>query len=258
MSIYKNFILIILSTLLYSNEIKIMPLGDSITYDNNYKDITHTRPIELRHGYRNYLWYKLKQANYQVDFVGSKSSGQHIKPNFDTDNEGHPGWTSCQIAANIYSFLLKNQADIILLHIGTNDNNTSVTCVEKIFDEVKRYQKVYRKNIKIITALILDNKNHNKQHKIFNNNLKNLVLKRIKQGDTLKLVDMMKGAKINYKLDMEDLSHPNNVGYEKMANLWFYAITNIRKTKLEYTDTNKNLLKYKQRKYLLSRNKRYD
>ena len=49
--------------------IRIMPLGDSITYDNHEGD---TRPEGLRTGYRQPLWLKLTQeGGYNVDFVGS-------------------------------------------------------------------------------------------------------------------------------------------------------------------------------------------
>ena len=56
---------------LYASAIKIMPLGDSITYDNSYADLENPRSTSMRSAYRNYLWYMLKDGGFNVDFVGS-------------------------------------------------------------------------------------------------------------------------------------------------------------------------------------------
>ena len=59
-------------------KINIMPLGDSITYDNN---IGETRPDSERTGYRQPLWLDLLGSGYDdVDFVGSLEAGQGIPP----------------------------------------------------------------------------------------------------------------------------------------------------------------------------------
>ena len=64
---------------------RIMLLGDSITYDDAYLDHPELggntpRPASERHGYRNHLWYLLKDAQYDVDFVGSRIAGTDITP----------------------------------------------------------------------------------------------------------------------------------------------------------------------------------
>ena len=48
--------------------VRIMPLGDSITYDNYSGD---TRPSSIRTSYRSHLWWELQDNGYNVDFVGS-------------------------------------------------------------------------------------------------------------------------------------------------------------------------------------------
>ena len=113
------------------SQTKIIPLGDSITYDDAYRDNpdlggTHPRPASQRYGYRGFLWYKLKDAKFDVDFVGSRSAGSAIVPPFDPDNEGYPGEKSAFIADHVYHFLQLNPADIVLLHIGSNDWSSSV------------------------------------------------------------------------------------------------------------------------------------
>jgi len=101
--------------------VRIMPCGDSITYDNHSGD---TRPDSLRTGYRQPLWLLLEGAGYDVDFVGKVRAGYGAVPHFDSDSEGHPGWQDHQVADSIYVWLEQNPADIILLHIGTNGLNT--------------------------------------------------------------------------------------------------------------------------------------
>lgn len=116
---------------------RIMPLGDSITYGvYDQYDAAGGSPA----GYRKPLWDALAKAGYQVDFVGGERAGP-TGGSFDRDNEGHPGIRTQQYADGytwnnngtadsngvreyINSWLDANPADIILLHIGTNDLNT--------------------------------------------------------------------------------------------------------------------------------------
>ena len=51
--------------------VRIMPLGDSITYDSHSGDI---RPSSLRTSYRQPLWLSLTGTGYNVDFVHLKFS----------------------------------------------------------------------------------------------------------------------------------------------------------------------------------------
>lgn len=121
--------LLLFPQLVFGAAIRIMPLGDSITYDNNVDDEPPTnpnaRPIEERIGYRLPLWLNLTAGGYDVDFVGSveagQDAGQDADPPFDPDNEGHPGYTADQVADFIYDgingWLQLNPADVILLYI---------------------------------------------------------------------------------------------------------------------------------------------
>jgi lysophospholipase L1-like esterase len=92
--------------------IKIMPLGDSITYGT---------PHPRYGGYRHALWTLLNGDGFRVNFVGSQHSGDGVIP--DPNNEGHPGWTIPQIKNGVdrNGWLEKTRPDVILLHIGTND-----------------------------------------------------------------------------------------------------------------------------------------
>src|SRR5215471_17654223 len=64
-----------------STGIKIMPLGDSITYGEG---------STTGAGYRLQLWNELRARGFPVEFVGSVQTGP---TSFDRENEGLPGWT---------------------------------------------------------------------------------------------------------------------------------------------------------------------
>ena len=65
-------------------EIKILPLGDSITANTETKS------------YRYYLWNMLTTDGYKIDFLGSQK--YQIYDNFDPDHEGHSGWRADRIS----------------------------------------------------------------------------------------------------------------------------------------------------------------
>lgn len=211
---------LLLSTTLFAETIRIMPLGDSIT-----SGVTiDPDPVSERIGYRAPLYSQLIDAKYSVNFVGSLSTGVAVEPAFDVNNEGHPGWTSSQVGNNVYRYLSQNPADIVLLHIGTNDNDTSVAGVNDILDEIDLYEEQTGRFVRVIIALIVDRQN---QSDVlisgFNHNLNNLVQKRIQTADALTLVDMYRGAGMTSS-DYADNTHPSNAGYSKMADVWFNAL----------------------------------
>ena len=203
---------------------KIMPLGDSITYDDLRSDSINYRPDGIRTAYRDDLWYMLQDANFAADFVGSQVAGQDITPPFDADNEGHPGWTSYDISETVYQFLSDNPPDTILLHIGTNDHSSSISGVNSLLDEIERYERDTGTHIRVIIALIIGRTGvSNATIESFNSNLANLVNSRINTGDMLTLVDMYHDAGLTAD-DYAETTHPNSAGYAKMATVWFNAL----------------------------------
>ena len=207
--------------------VRIMPLGDSITYDNHSND-TRLDPEE-RHAYRNYLWYRLMDASYNVNFVGSRYTGQNIVPSFDGNNDGYPGITSCDLGDLVYGLLELSRPNIVLLHIGTNDPTTDIYGLNKLLDEIDRYESDYARHVTVVLAKILSSANAESAatRYAYNYNLDSLANSRKHDGDDIVVVNMYSGAGINYSTDMVDSSHPNNTGYYKMAKVWFAALENI-------------------------------
>lgn len=199
--------------------IRIMPLGDSITFgvkvssvprDNNY--VT---------GYRQLLYSDLTGLGYEVDFVGSMETGSLAIPAFDYDHEGHPGICAQAVAESVYFWLEQNPADIVLLHIGTNCLTTNTQQVENILDNIF----LYNENITVFLALIIDRVPHSAPTSIFNSNLLKMASERIAQGDKIIVVNMERA--LNYPDDMADWLHPNDIGYDKMSDVWKNALLNF-------------------------------
>lgn len=230
--------------------IRIMPLGDSITkgtgtcqegdppdpFDELYWNCT---------GYRDYLWYSLVDNGYVVDFVGSQGSqfqDDYLNPYHDNDHEGHGGKTADWIRDRVYGpsdhFLLDNPADIILLHIGTNDinglpllsdPNDVVTEVSQILDKIDNYETNEEHEVWVILARIINRgdplSDIGQRTTNFNLGLQTMAESRIAGGDNILVVDME--AALTYPDDLGDALHPNETGYSKMANEWFSALEQV-------------------------------
>ena len=200
-------------------KVKIMPLGDSITWDWYYGD---TRPAAYLHSYRNHLWYKLSDAGYDVDFVGSRTNGSAVSPVFDGNNEGYTGYTTHQIKSLIYAKLQATSPDIILLHIGTNDSMYyspyDMSGIEGILNEIDRYENAYNTHITVILARLIPLPKAGSWVTNFNSSLDTMVANRIANGDDIIKVNM------NVVSSLIDGIHPTNTGYAQMADIWFPAL----------------------------------
>ena len=196
-----------------NSNVTIMPLGDSITRGD---------PGIV--GYRQRLYLNLIDYGYDVDFVGSGNTGSSVTPYFDADHEGHGGYTSGQIANNVYGWLVAHPAKVVLLHIGTNDLNppldpiTLAANVESILGEIDRYSS----EITVVLARIIDTQSHDPNVQLYNSNVVAMAENRIANGDKIIIVDQE--SALNYPTDMADNLHPNAAGYNKMADVWLPAL----------------------------------
>jgi lysophospholipase L1-like esterase len=199
------------------SSLKIMPLGDSITYGEG---------IPGYGGYRNLLGALLENDGYMVDFVGSQQSAEDALP--DADHEGHPGWTILGIKRGIDSegWLETYQPDIILLHIGSNDvlgsadspyGNTAYAPddLSALLDDIL----VRLPATHIIVAQIIRTRwGSDSNHLLYNDAIPDIFASR---GARVSMVDM---RNILSKSDFITLYHPNPKGYDKMAHAWESAI----------------------------------
>ncbi len=199
---------------------RIMPLGDSITVGF----FTGGPAAGQETGYRKKLYDDLVAAGYAIDFVGNQQAGSAAT--VDRDHEGHGGFRDDQIASGITTWLNTKPADVILLHIGTNGINdpggTSHNEVQSILSNIDSWETINHP-VTVFLARIIGSPDFTTDGSIntFNNNVENNVANpRIGNGDKLFKVNQQTGAGIVYSSEMADSLHPNQSGYDKMANKW--------------------------------------
>ena len=201
--------------------VRIMPLGDSITRGGGSSGEV---------GYRRPLYHHLVNLGYDVELTGSLLNGTPL--DFDREHEGHGSYRADQIEDTVYTWLTSHPADIILLHIGTNDiagGNQDVAEVEGILDEIDRWETDHDVEIIVIVArIILRYDGIDQLTRTFNLEVEAMVNDRIATGDNLVLVDME--SALEYPTDLRDGVHPNDIGYVKMAGVWFDELEQILPT----------------------------
>ena len=222
-----------------TDEIKVMPLGDSITtgkYSGNDTSDTIAGALDDI-GYRKDLWEMLTAGGFSVDFVGTQSNGNvPAFPFSEPEHEGHNGWSDTQIADNIYNdggdnWLSLNPPDVVLLHIGTNYLDSDPSDVQRILDEIDEYEADTGQRVIVILARIINMVGGNPVVTQFNDNVEAMVKARSEYGLDLFLVDMEDGAGLVYSVqpagDMWNTIHPYATGYTKMAEVWMAALEDL-------------------------------
>ncbi len=136
-------------------------------------------------------------------------------------------------------------ADIILLHIGTNDilaTDTLVTEINDILEAIDTYEIASGDDVMVFLARTIaragDECGSGLGVMTYNDSIDALYAARKAAGDSIILVDMECGAGLDYDTDLMDEVHPNQTGYDKMADLWFTAIDSfltLQATKYELT-----------------------
>ncbi|WP_328990265.1 GDSL-type esterase/lipase family protein [Kribbella sp. NBC_01245] len=190
--------------------LKVMPLGDSITYGVG---------SSIHVGYRLDLWKRLYTVGFAPNFIGSLRSG-HMG---DNNHEGHIGWRIDQVSANVTRFMALYQPDVVLLHIGTNDlaqNYDMAHAPQRLsllIDKIRRARPTARIYVASLIAMKSSQAGVSTKRTAFNNAIPGIVQKK---GPMVRFVPQhLVPAK-----DLSDQAHPNNCGYAKMAYIWYYAL----------------------------------
>ncbi len=199
--------------------VTIMPLGDSITQGNKAMD-----------SYRRALFHKLTDAGYQFRFVGSEKSnftGPPPHPDFQQDNEGHFGWKITDVLAKLDGWLDQNDPDIVLLHLGTNDNGQPNRTPDAIIADLETMIGILRKHnpkVKVLLAQLMTNWGDLVE---VNHRIPELAKRSSTAASPVIVVDQVTGFDIRKGQDTVDGCHPNPSGEEKMATKWFAALASI-------------------------------
>jgi lysophospholipase L1-like esterase len=206
---------------------KIMPFGDSITQGFN-----------VAGGYRAPLFHLALAASRKITFVGS--ANDYSVPTVDgmafpKDHEGHGGFTiegNNGIAKFVGTSIPSYKPHIITLMIGTNDINGNNNLPDAPNRLGKLLDSIFMSdpNILVVLAQIVPTRTDgtNNAVKTYNAAMPNLVSTRVAKGQHIVLVDMYTAFTddANYKQALfADNLHPNQAGYDLMADVWFEALS---------------------------------
>lgn len=201
-------------------DIKIMPLGDSITHAD-----------KERNSYRRPLWQKLQEADFNtVDFVGSQtqnSDGPNPNPDFDLDHEGHSGFRTDEILLQLDDWLDFAQPDVALIHLGTNDILQGQSA-DSTIDELSQVIDTFRAenpNIAIFLAQIIPTIKNNDELQELNQQIPILAAEKDQENSPVIVVDQFSGFSLSE--DTYDSIHPNSDGENKIADRWLESFSEL-------------------------------
>ena len=194
--------------------LRILPLGDSITA--GYQSTT-------ANGYRGPLASALASQVGTVDFVGSQIDGSMPDP----DNEGHFGYEIDRLASLTNIALYNYKPNLVLLDAGINDlgNGNDVTNAPARLASLLDQVLASEPDATVLVAQLIVNATPNVESEVgaFNNQLATLVQARASAAKHVYLVDMS-AVTVN---DLADGLHPNDAGYQLMANAWDAGIQQV-------------------------------
>ncbi|MCJ1676619.1 ricin-type beta-trefoil lectin domain protein [Streptomyces sp. APSN-46.1] len=191
--------------------LRVMPLGDSITWGVG---------SSTGNGYRGPLWDKLAGDGHPLDFVGTLRGGSMSDP----DNEGHSGYRIDQIAALADASLTRYRPNVVTLEIGTNDLNGSyqpATATARLKSLVNQITAAAPDATVLVASLVVSTSGSEEQYRAaYNQAIPQIVSEAQAAGKHVAYVDMSSLT----TADLADTLHPNDTGYQKMADAFHRGI----------------------------------
>jgi lysophospholipase L1-like esterase len=197
-----------------ASTLRLMPIGDSIT--SGFQGTNNN-------GYRGTLYNSLVSQGHQTDFVGGVRDGN----TFDPDHEGRSGWRIDQVAAQLNGALSNYQPNIVTLHIGSNDmgqNHQVSTAPNRLASMIDQIL-TGAPGVTVVVSQLTPNSDPAVQARInaYNSQMPGIVQARVNAGKKVYLINM---NSLNTG-DLKDGLHPNDAGYQKMANAWAGGIQQV-------------------------------
>jgi len=191
--------------------LRAMPLGDSITWGEG---------SSTGNGYRGPLWDKLAADGHPLDFVGTLRGGSMSDP----DNEGHCGYRIDQIAALADASLTRYRPNVVTLEIGTNDLNGNyepATATARLKSLVNQITAAAPDATVLVASLVVSTSGSVEQYRAaYNQAIPHIVSEAQAAGKHVAYVDMSSLT----TADLADTLHPNDTGYQKMADAFHRGI----------------------------------
>ncbi len=195
--------------------VRIMPLGDSIT-EGTSGDAT----------WRYWLQKSIEANGCVVDYVGSRRGVFRGKPrfsDFDPDHEGHWGWTTAQVKAQIDRWAQDAKAEIVLLHLGTNDLGSDPQGIAANLGAIVASLRRANPMVEIYLAGLIPAAGvPDEIMRRTNDAIARLAADRDRPESRLIVVDQYTG--FDPRADTYDGVHPNESGEKKIARRWFEAL----------------------------------
>jgi lysophospholipase L1-like esterase len=201
--------------------VRIMPLGDSITAGPGC--------------WRAKLWHRLQTSGYtNIDFVGSQSDGGGCNPgySYDFDHEGHGGFSATGIANNdqLPPWLAAAKPDVVLMHLGTNDMwGGYIPLQDKLnaFTKLVGQMRANNPNMKIIVAQIIPMSaaacaTCPADVAALDQAIPGWAAGLTTAQSPISVADLWTGY--DAVADNVDGTHPNDTGFQKMADAWYPAV----------------------------------
>ncbi|CAM1503359.1 Fc.00g081350.m01.CDS01 [Cosmosporella sp. VM-42] len=194
--------------------LRLMPLGGSVTYGVGASD---------GNGYRKALREMLLSDGFQVDMVGSRTAGSMN----NNDNEGWRGFRIDQVANKAKRSAARFLPNLYTLNAGSNDciQNFEIQYAHKrIGDMLESLWTASPQSTIILSTLVMNsNKEVDSRVLYVNDQIRVLAKQMVIEQKRLVIVDM-RGPEGPQLVDLTDGTHPNDLGYRKMAEIWFKGI----------------------------------
>lgn len=191
-----------------------MPLGASVTFGVG---------SSTGNSYRKDLRDLLVAGNHAVNMVGTRKNGNFA----DDDVEATSGFVISQIAAAAVSAVPRLLPNLVLVDAGTNNCNRGGAVPDAGANVTAMIDTIFSQSpgVMVLLATILVNTvaAQDACRVDINAQYVGLVARLQQAGAKILLVEMRspEGPTTN---DLADGRHPNDVGYQKMANVWFSGI----------------------------------
>jgi lysophospholipase L1-like esterase len=196
-----------------------MPLGASVTYG-----VGSSTGNSYRKALRDLLLAAAGDAGVAaVDFVGSVRHGDFA----DADVEAYSGYTISQIAGKAAGAVPRLRPNVVLVDAGTNNCNGGGTVADGGAQVGKMVEAMFAASpgVAVLLATVLANPDARQDgcRVDLNRQYAALVAELAGKGQKILLVDMRSAEGPTTK-DLADSRHPNDVGYGKMAKVWYGGI----------------------------------
>lgn len=194
--------------------LRIMSLGASVTFGTG---------SSTGDSYRKDLRDQLVAVGQTVNFVGEFENGNFT----NRQVEATPGFVISQIANSSSTTVPKFLPNLVLLDAGTNNCNGGGTVPDAGANVSSLIGSIYAQSpgSTVILASVLVNKVPAQEacRVDVNSQYGALAAQLTGQGAKFVFVDM-RGPGGPTTDDLADTRHPNDVGYQKMANIWMQGI----------------------------------